>query len=213
MKKLFFTLYLLVGLLISQSVASATMVRIADVGAESLVSKIQSIIASKSYNVRVTDAWRSRDMDIVKDHLYGWRCKYGIKNASSPEGDIVFWANEQGYVQGLRIIYNKSDLDNANSSFRILFEKVILQSIGFTENDIANIKFYRQEEGHINGFYVNNRNHRHYCIMLYPRIRTDGSNIADFGMNIWANTDVNDPISISQEVLTNESYDNGSLSQ
>ena len=132
-----------------------------------------------------------------------------MKNAAQPDGDVVLWANEDGYVHGLRIIYDKPDASGGSSLF--LIQSIIFNVL--TGDDISNVRFYRQEYGQVNGFYVNRKNNKHYCIMIYPRVRTDGSNIRDWDSNIFANTSVDDPISISKEILENESYNNGTWTQ
>ena len=73
MKKFLVVLYFFIGLIIIQSTASAGMIRIADVGADRLIAQVQSALSSKGLQnkLRITEVWRSRDMDIVNDHLYG----------------------------------------------------------------------------------------------------------------------------------------------
>ena len=207
MRRLLVSIFMFCGLMLIQSIASAGMIRIADVGADKLATQISGVLSQN--NVRITEVWRSRDMDIVKEHLYGWRCKYGMKNSSQPDGDITFWADEQGYVFGLRIIYDKPDAGE-NSSMWIV-QRAIFSAL--TGADVSNADWYRRPEGGANGFYVNNRNKKHYCILMYPRVRTDGSNIVDWGSAIFANTSVSEPVSFPEAALINESYNNGSWQQ
>lgn len=214
MKKWIAAVLLISGLLVT-STASASMVRVTDMGAERLVDLMQSIIAAKGLqgNLRITNVWRSRDMDIVKEHLYGWRCKYGIQNAASPDGDIVMWADEDGYVNSLRILYNKPDLQQGNS-FRRLVEDVILQACGMSEAEaVESQNHYRKYDTHFVSTLWSNTKNRQYVIMIYPRIRVDNPSVSDWGLCVFANNDVNEAVNVPQDIVTKESYENGSWSQ
>ena len=205
MKKFMVTVLIFCAIIFSANVSEG-MMRIADVGAEKLVSQIQSEISAKGYPVRITEIWRNPEMDILKDRLYGWRCKYGLKNSAKPDGDITFWTDEQGYVQALRIHYDKSNPTTESSLY--IMDKILVYVM--TNDDISKFKFYRKQDGHSEGFYVNPRNNKHYCMYIYPRIRTDGSNIIDWGTIIVANSSVNESLSISKEMFLNEMENNGS---
>ena len=41
----------------------------------------------------------------------------------------------------------------------------------------------------------------------------DNPNVSDWGLNVVANNDVNEAISVPQEIVINESYENGSWGQ
>ena len=72
---------------------------------------------------------------------------------------------------------------------------------------------YRKYDTHFVSPFWSNTKNRQYVIMIYPRIRMDNPNVSDWGLNVVANNDVNEAISVPQEIVINESYENGSWGQ
>lgn len=205
MKKRIFAVVALLIVVMLNSVVYAKMVPVADCGTEKCVMRMQNIINGNMglKNVlMITKCNRENTLDISKEHLYAWSCEYGFKQSNTPDGNLILWADDSGYVKHIKMVHNVPDLKN--SSFTMM-KNIILQAVGLNPTEIENSdKSYKKYSHHyVSTVWCNSRRCQ-YAIMLYPRIRVNNPSVSDFGVLISANDDVNEVLSASQELLTYE---------
>lgn len=133
MRKIF--LAFIVCFLMAANVASAAMLRVSDDDVQKVVHSIADMIYTDEFQketpLLLTNAVKFENTELPEIGNTAWGCQYGLKTATAPDGEIVFFVDDEEKVSALKIVaYNEKAGENAAI---LLF--TTLQSLGLTPAD------------------------------------------------------------------------------
>ena len=123
------------------STAHADSVRIADVGAESLVNTIQTRLAAENLPLVISKVMRVNAEDVPNLGLSGYGSAFGRPDQSDPDGYIAFLVNGEGYVSAAKIVQMNSSAP-AREIFLVLTS--LLMSAGVNLDEIKTLANSRE---------------------------------------------------------------------
>lgn len=133
MRKIF--LVFLVCLMAAANVASAEMLRISEDGVQKFIGSMTGVVYNEDFQkekpLLLTDAAKIENTEMPEIGASAWACKYGLKTATAPEGEIIFWVDGEEKVSALKVVgYSENSAESA-----LLLLMVAMNAAGLTSAD------------------------------------------------------------------------------
>ncbi len=147
MRKIFSTILAIFFVAANFSIGQAAAVRLADTNAESLLGVINTVLSFDTIQqkaaVVTTNLQRVDNAELAQQGMNGLGCQYGVKNSSTPKGEILFVTDSQGYVVAMKI----TNYGNDDTTAMGLVMAATFFSLGMNENEMDQILNNFKEEG------------------------------------------------------------------
>ena len=133
MRKIF--LAFIVCFVMAANVASAAMVRVSDDDVQKVIHSIADVIYTDEFQketpLLLTNAVKFENAELPEIGNTAWGCQYGLKTATAPDGEIVFFVDDEEKVSALKIVgYSEQSAQNAT-----LLLMVAMNAVGLTTAD------------------------------------------------------------------------------
>ena len=133
MRKIF--LAFIVCFVMAANVASAAMVRVSDDDVQKVIHSIADVIYTDEFQketpLLLTNAVKFENVELPEIGNTAWGCQYGLKTATAPDGEIVFFVDDEEKVSALKIVaYSEKAGENA-----VVLLFTTLQTLGLTQAD------------------------------------------------------------------------------
>ena len=121
------------------TVASAGVVRVADVGVKTFVSEMRSLVNRNTtfFSITINDAFRASNLDKNNPNYYGYGCRIIDKETGKPAATLSLYANGEGYLSKINMLSppvdSAADLEKACTTGKIF--SVMLVALGVTTDD------------------------------------------------------------------------------
>lgn len=133
MRKIFLTF--LVFMLAASNVASAEILRISEMDVQKFVHSIANTIYTDEFQKKVpllmSNAAKIENIEMPEIGSTAWACQYGLKTSAQPDGEIIFFTDNEEKVSAVKIVgYSEKSAENAG-----IFLFIVMKAVGLTQTD------------------------------------------------------------------------------
>ena len=142
MRRIF--LAFLICIVMTTNVASAEMIRVSDDDVQTFIHSLTDIIYSEEFQAELplllTNAVKIENIEMPEINSEAWGCQFGLKTAAEPEGEIIFFTDNEEKVYALKVLgYSEASIQNAITML-VMSLRVAGLNQGDTEFLITNLK-------------------------------------------------------------------------
>lgn len=117
------------------SAANAEVVKISEIGVQQFINAVTTIIYSDEFQkeipLLITDAVKIENTEMPEIGQSAFVCHYGLKTASAPDGEIIFFVDDEEKVSALKVVgYSNEVIQNST-----MLVMISLRVLGLTQAD------------------------------------------------------------------------------
>jgi len=126
MKKFVFIVATILIFSINSAVVNAKNVRLSELSAEELITSIKNLAYNKKFQKVISlsfmDSFETSRVDFPQLNPPALAYHYGVENSSEPEGEILFFVDDEGKVVSVEIVcYSKENAVTGNFTALMVF--------------------------------------------------------------------------------------------